>query len=250
MWWIIVGALRSGEREILPRLLPWLTLAGPRAAGRLDRPARRGGSRPSGYGSGVASTADRPRGGARPLLRARVAGVALFAAPLGLVAAAAARLAGHSSIAVGASAATCVAAVPFLQALEHYLKRRAELASLVIGGLGYVGLLARAAGAMRRATTASGGLEPEAAAWLELAGRAELLWPASLALSGAALAVFGPLPRGFAVALAAGALALACGEAVASSGLALCGALGVCVACSWLGAATLARPERWRDARV
>lgn len=176
------------------------------------------------------------------LLRARVAGAALIAASGGQLLSTALASAEHYELAVLSAALATLSWLPGLHGLEHFLKRRAEVLSLVALGVGTTGVIAVLCASAR----ASAAFADDAPAfpWTWILGTRVAL-PASLALFGAGLVGNRLLPPWAALGLALGGLVQTLNWA---GWLALPGLVDqvlVFLGAAWLGARVLFDPESW-----
>ncbi len=181
----------------------------------------------------------RPR---RPIRR-RIAASFLLIAPLAQLGADAADAFGGRDAKLSFVALTLVAWIPALQALEHFLKRRAELASLVASGLGFVGLLASAANAM------SGEVRSDDAPH-SIVRAATSLFSIALVSFGAGYFRFGIGPLAAAFALCFGALLSLAAPFVANASIGVLGHVLVLAACSAIALRILAKPSAWSDGEL
>lgn len=177
------------------------------------------------------------------LLRARVAGAALIAASGGQLLASALASAEYYDLAVLSATLATLSWLPGLHGLEHFLKRRAQVLSLVALAAGTTGVIAVLCASARASAAPPGDVPAFPWTWI-LGARAAL--PVSLALFGAGIAGNRLLPPWAASGLAIGGLVQMLNWAGLLELPGLVDQSLVFVGAAWLGARILIDPQSWR----
>jgi hypothetical protein len=183
----------------------------------------------------------------KALLRGRVAAIALIVASAGSLALDASFAASGAPPSVWLRLGATAAWIPAIEAIEHFLKRKSEIGSLVLSGLGTIGVL----GGLIAIAMSVGSVDLDSGRSLRAAAEwTSRLLPLALGTMGLALLRFAAAPPRVCVALLIGGIGLAASECVGGHALSLPSNSAIAIACGWIAVRVLREPDSWRSAAL